>query len=71
MHGIKESIFFYLTKYIMDSKNFIFPYNKKMAYISSWDDVCNIKSFYKILDLSKESNLNIHFNVIYRSLCYV
>lgn len=38
------------------SKKFIFPNNKKMAYISTWDDVHNIDSF---IEISKKAKLDI------------
>jgi len=41
------------------SNRFTFPNNKKIAYISTWDDVSNIDSFIEISKISKKANLDL------------
>tara|TARA_B110000208_G_scaffold154635_1_gene187311 strand:- start:539 stop:853 length:315 start_codon:yes stop_codon:yes gene_type:complete len=41
------------------SETFLFPKNKKAAYISSWDDSSNIDSFLHIIQICKEINLEL------------
>ena len=50
-----------------DNKCFIYPYNKQMAYISSWDDGGNELSFLKIIQLLRENKIKIPLTLFIHS----
>ncbi|GAG85299.1 unnamed protein product, partial [marine sediment metagenome] len=50
-------------KIIYCGSKFTYPYNKKMAYISSWDDTNNINSFLRIIELYDHFNLEIPLTI--------
>ena len=50
---------------------FTFPNNKKMAYISTWDDVHNIDSFIEISKISKKAKLDIPLTLFIEIFIYL
>jgi hypothetical protein len=54
---------FAISYFKLKNKGFIFPNNKRMVYISSWDDEDNYKTMNRIILLTKKINLKLPLTI--------